>query len=85
LEDIINRVILKSEIGLQTTMTFITDSTLQLILAIRSGGAVSALISVGVFVGTTRTRLKKLEESLENVKKDVKEYTQLNVTATKMI
>lgn len=67
------------------------DLTLQLITAALTGGAISAAVSVGLFVGTTRTRLKKLEEwlhdakekELDDLKKDTKEFTQLNVTATK--
>lgn len=67
------------------------DELLQLAAAALTGGVMSAAISVGLFVGTTRTRLNKLEEGLKDVKEknlgdlktDLKEHTQLNVTAIK--
>jgi len=69
----------------------LVDELLQLVAAALTGGVISAAISVGLFVGTTRTRLNKLEEGLKDVKEkniddlkiDLKEYTQLNITAIK--
>jgi hypothetical protein len=71
----------------------LADELLQLVAAALTSGVISAAISVGLFVGTTRTRLNKLEEGLEDVKEkniddlkaDLKEYTQLNVTLEERI
>ena len=38
---------------------------------------------MGLFVGTTRTRLNKLEKDLDSLKKDLKEHTQTSLTAIK--
>lgn len=67
------------------------DELLQLAAAALTGGVISAAISAGLFVGTTRTRLNKLEEGLKYVKEknlddlkaDLKEHTQLKVTTLK--
>ncbi|MGC2570179.1 MAG: hypothetical protein WA364_01615 [Candidatus Nitrosopolaris sp.] len=42
----------------------LVDELLQLVAAALTGGVISAAISVGLFVGTTRTRLNKLEDNL---------------------